>query len=141
MKTLNTLLLSSLLLGLACSPQEEEHALIDAEGLTYHIKNLSSDEFMGRKPFTEGETITIEYIKAEFESLGLKPGNGDSYFQKVPMVELEATNINNMVISNGSEDLSFTYKKDFVALSRRVTDHIEVTDSELIFCRLWYCGS
>ena len=133
MKILQYLAILTIGFTFSCGTPEEEHALIDADGLTYHIKNLRSDEFMGRKPFTEGEKITIDYIKAEFESLGLKPGNGDSYFQKVPMVELEATNISNMVISNGSEELSFTYKKDFVALSRRVTDHIEVTDSELVF--------
>lgn len=133
MKLSKILPLLAVIIFISCSQKEEEHALIDAEGLTYHIKNLSSDEFMGRKPFTEGETKTIEYIKGEFESLGLKPGNGDSYFQKVPMVELEATNMSNLVISNGSEDLTFNYKQDFVALSRRVTERIEVTDSELIF--------
>jgi hypothetical protein len=44
------------------------------------MERLASDEFMGRKPFTEGEAITVNYLKDEFEKLGLLPGNGSSYF-------------------------------------------------------------
>lgn len=133
MKTLNTLLIASLIFGIACNPKEETHDLISAEGLMTHIEKLSADEFMGRMPFTEGETKTVEYIKAQYEELGLKPGNGDSYFQEVPMVELEAKNMSNITISNGSDELSLDFKTDFVALTRRVIDHIEIADSELVF--------
>lgn len=128
------LLTTITLLSISCNKQADEaHQLISAEGLAYHIKNLSSDEFMGRKPFTAGETITIDYIKQEFKELGLAPGNGDSYFQEVPMVELEATNVSTMSITNGKEILALNYKDEFVALTRRVTDHIELNGSELIF--------
>lgn len=133
MKNLNTLLLSSLVFGFACSPQEDKHDLISEEGLTYHIENLSADEFMGRMPFTEGEIKTVEYIKAQYEELGLKPGNGDSFYQEVPMVELAAGNMSNLSISNGSDILELDFKTDFVALTRRVIDHIEITNSELVF--------
>src|SRR5690606_16207505 len=61
---------------------------IDAEGLAQHIEILASDEFEGRKPFTVGEEKTIEYLKKEFEQLGLQPGNGDSFFQEVPLIEI-----------------------------------------------------
>ena len=43
-------------------------------------------EFLGRRPFTEEETITINYLKDEFTKMGLKSGSGESYFQEVPMV-------------------------------------------------------
>ena len=134
MKTLNTLLLALLIFGFSCTPQEDiDHDLISAEGLTYHIEKLSADDFMGRMPFTEGETKTVEYIKEQYEELGLKPGNGDSYYQEVPMVELEAGNMSLLSISNGSENLELNFKTDFVALTRRVIDHIEISNSELVF--------
>jgi Zn-dependent M28 family amino/carboxypeptidase len=120
-------------LFIACSQQHNNHNLISADGLKFHIKNLSSDEFMGRMPFTEGETKTIEYIKKEYEALGLQPGNGDSYYQEVPMVELEAGNMSDLTVSNGSISLELKFKHDFVALTRRVTDHIEINDAELVF--------
>lgn len=126
-----TLVLTAILSS--CNENNEEHALIDAEGLAYHIKNLSADEFMGRMPFTEGETKTIAYIKTQYKELGLEPGNGSSYFQQVPMVELEAKNMSDMVITHGTEALTLKYKKDFVALTRRVTDHIEIENSEIVF--------
>jgi len=45
------------------------------------------------------------YLKDEFDKLGLVPGNGDSYFQDVPMVEITGTPSEIMIISgkNGSE--------------------------------------
>ena len=39
------------------------------------VKTLASDEFEGRGPGTVGEDKTVDYIKAQFERLGLKPGN------------------------------------------------------------------
>ncbi len=121
------------ILVFSCTPSEPDHALISAEGLSTHIKALSSDEFMGRMPFTEGEEITVNYIKDEYEKLGLKPGNGDSYFQEVPMVEIEAQNVSSMEISKNGIGVTLNYKDDFVALSRRVTDSIAIVDSEIVF--------
>ena len=42
------------------------------------------------RPAAPGEEKTVDYLEAQFERLGLKPGNGDSYFQTVPMVETTA---------------------------------------------------
>ena len=63
---------------------------IDETTYRAHIARLSSDEFEGRKPGTEGEKRTLEYLEAQFRALGLKPGNGASYLQEVPMVEITA---------------------------------------------------
>lgn len=121
---------------LACTSQqnyEEAYNSINEDGLKSRIKALASDEFLGRMPFTEGETKTINYIKGEFEKLGLKPGNGDSYFQEVPLVELTAEVDPQMVISGGGEEIKLNYWDDFVALTRRVTDSVRVENSEVIF--------
>ena len=86
------LLASALLLTQLCSLASASESTtaslkaITSAGLLNHIKVLASDDFEGRKPFTAGETKTINYLKGEFEKLGLKPGNGDSYFQEVPTV-------------------------------------------------------
>ena len=58
---------------------------IKAEDLAAHLKRLSSDEFAGRKPGTDGERLTTSYLVEQFKRMGLKPGNGDSYLQSVPM--------------------------------------------------------
>jgi hypothetical protein len=40
-----------------------ESNLFSADSLGKDISILASDEFQGRKPFTEGETKTINYLK------------------------------------------------------------------------------
>ncbi|MEP4095098.1 M28 family metallopeptidase [Reichenbachiella sp.] len=121
---------------LACTPQQnfqEAYDSINEEGLKARIETLASDEFLGRMPFTEGETKTINYLKEEFQKLGLKPGNGDSYFQEVPLVELTATVDTQMKITGGNAKINLNYWDDFVALTRRVTDSVRIENSEIIF--------
>ena len=60
----------------------------NADTLVSYIKTLSSDDFQGRKPFTKGETKTIAFLQEEFKKIGLEPGNGNSYLQDVPMVDI-----------------------------------------------------
>lgn len=60
----------------------------NADTLVSYIKVLASDEFQGRKPFTEGETKTIAYLQEQYKRIGLQPGNGDSYLQEVPMIDI-----------------------------------------------------
>lgn len=106
---------------------------VDQTTIANHIEQLASDDFLGRKPFTEGEVKTVNYLKGEFEKLGLLPGNGDSYFQDVPMVEITGTPSENMVISgkNGSFDLD--YLKDFVATTNKPVTDVSLENSELVF--------
>src|SRR5687768_16070949 len=57
-------------------------------GLEQHIATLASNDFQGRRPFTEGEKKTLAYLKEKFSELGLESGNDTSYLQEVPMVEI-----------------------------------------------------
>jgi Zn-dependent M28 family amino/carboxypeptidase len=60
-------------------------AAITAGDFAAHIRTLASDAFGGRGPATEGEEKTLRYLRDQFERMGLAPGNGDSYFQVVPV--------------------------------------------------------
>ena len=89
---LSTAILAFLLLschsGESTFNAEDGIASFTVESLEEKIKTLSSDEFMGRKPFTEGETKTLEYLQSEYKKIGLEPGNGSSYLQEVPLMEI-----------------------------------------------------
>ena len=61
------------------------------------IKTLASDEFGGRKPLTEYETKTINYIADEFKKLGLQPANNGSYFQ--PVKEISPSPVRTRTVS------------------------------------------
>jgi Zn-dependent M28 family amino/carboxypeptidase len=107
---------------------------INATVLAKHIAVLASDEYEGRKPFTIGETKTIAYLKGEFEKLGLKPGNGDSYFQEVPMVDIKSTpTALTIETATGTASKKLTYLDDFVAATRHVKDQVKVENSEMVF--------
>src|SRR6202163_4659098 len=60
---------------------------IDETAFRDHVRVLASDDFAGRKPGTPGEEKTVAYLVEQFRKLGLKPGNGESFLQQVPMVE------------------------------------------------------
>src|SRR5690606_35809418 len=106
---------------------------ITEEGFVESVKTLSSDELMGRMPFTEGETKTINYLKEQFESIGLEPGNGDSFFQEVPLVEITSTPAQQVIFEGKNGKMTLSLLDDFVIGSRHVKDNISVKDSEMIF--------
>ncbi|WP_394221005.1 M28 family metallopeptidase [Alteromonas gracilis] len=93
------------------------------------LKILSSDEFEGRLPTTEGEKKTIDYLVSEFKKAGLQPGNGDSFLQKVALMEITADPDMTMVIG----DNNFVYKEDMVASSKREQSSVALENSELVF--------
>ena len=103
--------------------------VISAEEYARHIAALAADEFEGRKPGTAGERKTVEYLVAEFKKLGLEPGNGDSYLQQVPIVEITAGSDARLQL--GSTELK--YMQDMVIWTKRLVPEISLTDSPLVF--------
>jgi Zn-dependent M28 family amino/carboxypeptidase len=84
-------------------------------------------------PFTEGETKTVNYLAEEFKKLGLQPGNGDSFFQEVPLVEITGTPSPTMRIKGAKQNFDLKYFDDFVALTLKTDIEVSLNDSELVF--------
>jgi Zn-dependent M28 family amino/carboxypeptidase len=128
--------LTMALLGLyavSCQPTETKPYQFEITDLEDHLMTLSSDAFMGRMPFTEGEDITIKYLENEFKSMGLEPGNGDSYFQDVPMVSITTRPSNEMTIKSGSKELKLEGLKDYVLWTQRTEGTQNFEDIEIVF--------
>ncbi|TCC89302.1 M28 family peptidase [Pedobacter frigiditerrae] len=107
---------------------------INDTAFSKHIAVLASDDFEGRKPFTDGETKTINYLEGEFKKLGLKPGNGESYFQDVPMVDIKSTPSDLTIkTTKGLGIKSLKFLDDFVGATRHVTEQVKVENSEMVF--------
>ncbi len=94
---------------------------------------LSSDEFEGRAPGSVGEQKTIALLTERFAKAGLKPGNGDSWLQKVPLVSIEAGKNSPLAITDGKTPLSFEYGKDMVIGTYREAEAIDIVDSDVVF--------
>ncbi|MCH8203114.1 MAG: M28 family peptidase [Proteobacteria bacterium] len=122
----------------ACSESEEVGPpkaidTINEKDLARHISILASDEFEGRAPASAGEEKTIQYLKAEFEGLGLKPGNNGSFFQEVPLVSITADPETTLTVTGASEPMNFTYGDEMMVSTRRVVEQSGVEDSDLVF--------
>lgn len=48
-----------------------------AERISNDIRTISADEFHGRYPGSEGERMTLAWLQAQYEAMGLRPGGPD----------------------------------------------------------------
>ena len=98
-----------------------------------HIKMLASDSFEGRRPFTIGETRTVDYIQSMFAKLNLEPANGNSYIQKVPMVEITVTADPTMEVQAANGHLNCKIRTDYVVSTWQTDSVIDLNNDEVIF--------
>src|SRR5512147_1364171 len=60
--------------------------LIRPEAIRAHMQFLSDDLMEGRETGTRGYMLAANYIRSQFQTIGLKPGGANgSYFQQVPL--------------------------------------------------------
>lgn len=121
----------------SCSRDEYVHEdgldAITLEGLERHVRVLASDEFQGRKPFTEGERRTVEYLESQFREIGLEPGNGERYLQEVPMVQITPTVDSVMQVKAGRQSFKLRGFHDYVISSGRTDSTIVWENEPLVF--------
>jgi Zn-dependent M28 family amino/carboxypeptidase len=106
---------------------------IASDNLQADIKVLSSDEFEGRGPSTMGEKKTLRFLKDRFEKLGLLPGNGESYFQEIPLTEITSKPVADLTVSGGNATSRLRYRDEYVASTMRAIEHSGLDGSEMIF--------
>ena len=106
---------------------------LSVETMKSITEQLSSDAFEGRAPGTPGEEKTLALLTEKFAAAGLEPGNGDSWFQDVPLVSIEAKNVSPLTVTGGSEKLSFAYGPEMVVTSYQEQPKIDVANSDMVF--------
>lgn len=106
---------------------------ISIEDITKQSKTFSSDEFMGRKPGTAGETITIDYIESEYKRIGLEPAVNGSYFQEVSLMEILNTPSPKLKIEGKNKHFEFDLLTQYAAFSMRAQEELLIDKSDIIF--------
>jgi Zn-dependent M28 family amino/carboxypeptidase len=106
---------------------------LSADRLARHIKVLASDEFEGRMPFTRAETKTINYLQQQFAALGMEPGNGTSFLQEVPMVNITTNAAVEMKVQSVRGSFSLKGYDDYVLWTDKDEANVTVDKSELVF--------
>ena len=94
---------------------------------------LSSDAFEGRMPGTPGEEKTIALMVDRFKAAGLKPGNGDSWVQEVPLIEITGKDYAPITIAGKGTAIALDFRKDWVGVTYREEAKTAIKDSELVF--------
>lgn len=98
-----------------------------------HLRILASDEFEGRAPGTRGEELTVDYVAQVFRDAGLTSLTNDEYTQAVPMARIAPVRVTNMQLSGGEEAEELTYRQQMMGWTPRITEAVEVADSEMVF--------
>ena len=103
--------------GFSDFPPNELLQRITAEGLRAHMAFLADDLLEGRATGTRGYQLAANYVRAQFEEMGLKPaGVGGSYFQNVRFRKIELLRDKSSFVvkpRNGSAR-TLTIEKDYV---------------------------
>src|SRR5450432_2657706 len=103
------------------------------DSLAAHIQILSSDSFQGRRPFTMGETRTVDWLQHAFANLGLEPGNGDSYLQDVPLVEISPVGTLTMQLQPAKGNIPLENLRDFVIWTERPDSVAKLDAADIVF--------
>jgi Zn-dependent M28 family amino/carboxypeptidase len=106
---------------------------IDDTAYGDYVRLLASDEYLGRKPGTPGEDKSVAYLVERFRKLGLKPGNGASYVQQVPLVEIAPQADPTLSAAGIGGSRSLVYGKDMVIWTKRAVPQVQLQRSELVF--------
>lgn len=117
----------------ACTPQRVAEVEVDPSTIGKHLERLASDEFMGRMPCTEGEIKTVNYLREEFIKLGTLPGNGESYFQEVPLIKFSGQPSEVLTISDGKDPIELKYYEDYMITTEKAATEVTLQNSELVF--------
>ncbi|MBS1608794.1 MAG: M28 family peptidase [Bacteroidetes bacterium] len=138
-KEYSILFIAGIVLFASCNIGETKNdsadglSVFNKDSLAAHIKTLSSDEFQGRKPFTIGETRTIDYLSEQFKMAGLEPGNGNSYLQDVPMVMITTKAAASMEVQGIKEKFSLKGFDDYVIWTDKTDSFISLNNDEVVF--------
>ncbi len=106
---------------------------IDAGDFAELVKTLASDQFEGRAPGSHGEELTVAYIRDQMQRIGLQPGNGDSWFQDVPMTETIADPSTVLTLRHGDASRALGFGSDMVIGTRSGQPEVKIDASEMVF--------
>jgi Zn-dependent M28 family amino/carboxypeptidase len=134
----STLLLLTLAIPTACTPWQEDGASkLSSDTILRHVEVLSSDEFAGRAPATPGEDLTVDYIIAQLEAIGVEPGMPDgSFTQEIPLLAMNVDRSSASIRQRSTANrrgTTLSYYDDFVAWPSNEQENVRLRNVELLY--------
>jgi Zn-dependent M28 family amino/carboxypeptidase len=127
-------LLGGFLLCCTVFAQAPERPGDDEQQLRSWIRAISSDAFGGRKPMTQYEDITVDYLAGELAALGLEPAFGDSWFQPFELISVTSRPAGDRFSVRGKKKAVLAYPEDLVVWTARAADQVYLPKAEYVFC-------
>lgn len=124
------------LLGLCLSPPvlAQSQDAFTAQALSDHIQALSDDSFQGRRPGTEGEQLTLAYLQAQYEAMGLEPGGPDGQWtQDVELLRYTPLRTPTASWTSGGRERQLEVGRDIILRADSGDGAAQITDAPLIF--------
>ncbi|MEL7024776.1 MAG: M28 family metallopeptidase [Pseudomonadota bacterium] len=112
---------------------ESVGADISIERYREDVAVLSSDEFGGRAPSSEGERKTVQYLIDEFKKAGAIGGNDGEFTQAVPLVAITATEVSPLRIESGQGAIELEPGRQTVTWTKQVVESVSVDASPMVF--------
>ncbi|MEP6800825.1 MAG: M28 family peptidase [Acidobacteriota bacterium] len=116
-------------------PEKAAAATITPEVIRAHTRFLASDLLEGRAPSTRGDRLSLEYVAAQMEAMGLAPAApGGGWIQKVPLVAITPKVPGTMTFSRpGGRQQSLRYWQDFIAFPGVQKPGASIENAEVVF--------
>lgn len=125
-------LVASLLVVMSCHKEATKEDVvkyaqtITQDDLKKHLYIYASDDFEGRDTGEPGQKKAVEYLKKNYEAIGVSPVIPGNYFQNVPLNVVQTPKVS--ITVNGK---SFTHFDDFISLA--AADSGTLDASEIIY--------
>ena len=123
------LLVSILFIAFSCKKEATKEDIvryastISQDELKEHLYIYASDEFEGRNTGDAGQKKAVEYLKKEYETLGINSVIEGNYFQNVPLSIVKTPTVTMSV--NGK---SFNYFDDYISMTAAASGTIAATE-------------
>jgi len=133
-KVMSAALGAALIVSCSADKKPLEPTITSAD-IGRRIEALSSDDFKGRDPGTEGGRLASQYIADEMKAAGIAPmGKDGTYFQ--PITLTNTTVVDGSFMSVGGDDkpdITYEFQEESVYWTKRYQEKVEVTDADLVF--------
>src|SRR5262249_14678439 len=110
-------------------------AAITTQGLAARTRYLADDALEGRAPGSRGRELGMKFIAADLETQGLAPGaeGGTSWFQRVPLVGIDAHVPSTVQATTPKGALSLKVPEDLVIMSGVQKKEVSLPPSDVVF--------
>ncbi|MGE0077800.1 MAG: M28 family metallopeptidase [Bacteroidales bacterium] len=132
----NVIWAAAILFLVSCNSQRDfsyAEECIKIEDMKNYISVLASDDLQGRFPGTTGEEKTINYLADQFKQIGALPGNGNRYFQEVPLIKITPEKEFSLKITGGNQTLNLSNGSDFIGGTPLPQENINIENSDIVF--------